>query len=333
MTTRCAARAAATALRMAARRSSVLATAETSRRTVLTPIAASRCASCRTPASAFASIVPAGLVSDPGAMTAPRTMKRCPSGSWMFAPRTVNDACGPGVSPPAYAATGSETSDTTAAIRSFFLIPLTLVIVRANYRTGRTVPSTLLACASFPSSPARPRSSPRSDSPATWSAVRTSATTRPRCSAVPVVSASRIDTTSIASAADRRRGARRARRTASRSTRSTRSCSSSLAPDLIVTQDLCEVCAVPSGEVRRIAGAGVETLSLDPRDLAEIEESIRTLARHLGVAGPGELLAQAMRRPHRRRAPGCARLPPRCASSSPSGSTRPSLQATGCRRW
>jgi iron complex transport system substrate-binding protein len=68
-----------------------------------------------------------------------------------------------------------------------------------------------------------------------------------------------------------------------------------LAPDLIVTQDLCEVCAVSSGEVRRVSRTGAETLSLDPRDLDEIEESIRTLGRHLGVAGRGEELAQAMR--------------------------------------
>ena len=82
--------------------------------------------------------------------------------------------------------------------------------------------------------------------------------------------------------------------TAGRSTRSTRNCSSSLAPDLIVTQDLCEVCAVSSGEVKRVSRIDVETVSLDPRDLEEIEESIRTLARHLHAAAQGERLAQAM---------------------------------------
>jgi iron complex transport system substrate-binding protein len=66
-----------------------------------------------------------------------------------------------------------------------------------------------------------------------------------------------------------------------------------LAPDLIVTQDLCEVCAVSSGEVRRVSRIDVETVSLDPRDLEEIEESIRTLARHLHAAAQGERLAQA----------------------------------------
>jgi iron complex transport system substrate-binding protein len=66
-----------------------------------------------------------------------------------------------------------------------------------------------------------------------------------------------------------------------------------LAPDLIVTQDLCEVCAVSSGEVKRVSRIDVETVSLDPRDLEEIEESIRTLARHLHAAAQGERLAQA----------------------------------------
>ena len=92
MTTRCAERAAATAWRIAARRSSELATAETSSRTVLTPIDASTLR-----------VVPhAGELlgvdralrarsSAPGAITAPRTMKRWPSGSWMLAPRTVNE--------------------------------------------------------------------------------------------------------------------------------------------------------------------------------------------------------------------------------------------------
>ncbi len=55
------------------------------------------------------------------------------------------------------------------------------------------------------------------------------------------------------------------------------------------------MCAVLErrGQARRRT-SDVETVSLDPRDLGEIEESIRTLARHLGAAGPGELLAQDM---------------------------------------
>ncbi|MEY2517951.1 MAG: iron complex transport system substrate-binding protein [bacterium] len=116
----------------------------------------------------------------------------------------------------------------------------------------------------------------------------------PEVLAVPVVSASRIDTTSIPS--DQ---IDRAVREAMADGRPLYAVDAELleqlAPDLIVTQDLCEVCAVPSGEVRRVAHVDVETVSLDPRDLSEIEESIRTLARHLGVAARGEELAGAMR--------------------------------------
>jgi iron complex transport system substrate-binding protein len=110
----------------------------------------------------------------------------------------------------------------------------------------------------------------------------------------PVVSASRIDTTTIASAEID--GAVRAALADGRPLYAVDAdLLEQLAPDVIVTQDLCEVCAVSSGEVRRVARTSAETISLDPRDLGEIEESIRTLARHLGVAGKGEELAQAMR--------------------------------------
>jgi iron complex transport system substrate-binding protein len=111
--------------------------------------------------------------------------------------------------------------------------------------------------------------------------------------AAPVVSASRIDTSAIASA-----HIDRAVRDALAEGRPLYAVDADLlddlAPDLIVTQDLCEVCAVPSGEVKRVARLDVETISLDPRDLSEIEASIRTLGERLGASGPGEQLAQAM---------------------------------------
>jgi iron complex transport system substrate-binding protein len=67
----------------------------------------------------------------------------------------------------------------------------------------------------------------------------------------------------------------------------------SLEPDLIVTQDLCAVCAVSSGEVRE-ACPGVDTVSLDPHTLAEIAASVRLLARRLGVAERGDAVARRM---------------------------------------
>src|SRR5262245_53495793 len=62
-------------------------------------------------------------------------------------------------------------------------------------------------------------------------------------------------------------------------------------PDVIVTQDLCRVCAVSSDEV---CDVGAEIVSLDPHTLAEIAESIRELGRRLGVAARGEEVALSM---------------------------------------
>jgi iron complex transport system substrate-binding protein len=65
----------------------------------------------------------------------------------------------------------------------------------------------------------------------------------------------------------------------------------SLRPDVIITQDLCRVCAV-SGE--DLAEVGARVISLGPRTLAEVAESVRYLGRELGVADRGEELAGEM---------------------------------------
>ena len=70
----------------------------------------------------------------------------------------------------------------------------------------------------------------------------------------------------------------------------------SLAPDLVITQDLCHVCAVSSDEVGRVRSLDAEVLALDPRTLAEVAESVRVVARRLGVAGRGDEVAAAMER-------------------------------------
>jgi iron complex transport system substrate-binding protein len=67
----------------------------------------------------------------------------------------------------------------------------------------------------------------------------------------------------------------------------------SLAPDLILTQDLCAVCAVSAGE---LCETGVPTLALDPRTLDEVAESCVTIADALGERSRGEELAGRMRR-------------------------------------
>src|ERR671935_2153539 len=67
-----------------------------------------------------------------------------------------------------------------------------------------------------------------------------------------------------------------------------------LAPDLIVTQDLCAVCAVSSGELASACPVGVEVVALDPRTLDEVADSVLTLARRLGVAERGREVATRM---------------------------------------
>ena len=64
-----------------------------------------------------------------------------------------------------------------------------------------------------------------------------------------------------------------------------------LAPDVIVTQDLCAVCAVSSGEV---CDVGARVISLDPRTIEEIGESVVTLGRELERAERGREVAAEM---------------------------------------
>jgi iron complex transport system substrate-binding protein len=67
-----------------------------------------------------------------------------------------------------------------------------------------------------------------------------------------------------------------------------------LEPHLIVTQDLCTVCAVSSGELASVCPVGADVLSLDPRTLGEVAESVRLLGRRLGAAARGDELAEQM---------------------------------------
>jgi iron complex transport system substrate-binding protein len=67
-----------------------------------------------------------------------------------------------------------------------------------------------------------------------------------------------------------------------------------LAPDLIVTQDLCAVCAVSSGDLASACPVGAEVLSLDPHTLHDVADSVRTLAARLGVEDRGDEIVRSM---------------------------------------
>jgi iron complex transport system substrate-binding protein len=69
---------------------------------------------------------------------------------------------------------------------------------------------------------------------------------------------------------------------------------SELAPDLVITQDLCHVCAVSSEDVTRVRSLNADVLALDPRTLAEVAESVRIVARRLGVDDRGAAVAGDM---------------------------------------
>jgi iron complex transport system substrate-binding protein len=59
-----------------------------------------------------------------------------------------------------------------------------------------------------------------------------------------------------------------------------------LDPGLILTQDLCRVCALPTGQVEAALahlGCAAEVLTLDPARLADVLDSILLVGRHAGV--------------------------------------------------
>ena len=71
-----------------------------------------------------------------------------------------------------------------------------------------------------------------------------------------------------------------------------------LEPDLILTQDLCRVCALPSDHVEDALdylGCHADVLSLDPRTLADVLDSIRAVGTRAGVPDRAERLVTGLR--------------------------------------
>jgi len=72
-----------------------------------------------------------------------------------------------------------------------------------------------------------------------------------------------------------------------------------LAPDVIVTQDLCEVCAVSLDDVRRAVARlaqrdAVEVVSLRPTRLGDVLDDVERVARALGRAADGAAVRGAL---------------------------------------
>src|SRR5215831_12960101 len=71
-----------------------------------------------------------------------------------------------------------------------------------------------------------------------------------------------------------------------------------LQPDLILTQDLCAVCALPSGQVEAALGylgCQARVLTLDPRTLDEVLDSIVAVGQATGVPGRADRLVAGLR--------------------------------------
>lgn len=72
----------------------------------------------------------------------------------------------------------------------------------------------------------------------------------------------------------------------------------SLRPDLLLTQDLCGVCSVTEEEVASacaIAGIRPRVVSLTPRNLSEVWDTVETVGMALGEPDRGKELATALR--------------------------------------
>jgi iron complex transport system substrate-binding protein len=71
-----------------------------------------------------------------------------------------------------------------------------------------------------------------------------------------------------------------------------------LDPELILTQDLCRVCALPAGQVTAALdylGCRAEVLSLDPSTLDEVLESILAVGARARVPGKASALVASLR--------------------------------------
>jgi iron complex transport system substrate-binding protein len=115
----------------------------------------------------------------------------------------------------------------------------------------------------------------------------------PEARQLPVVTASRVDTSSLDSGSIDR-AVRDALVDGMPLYAVDEALIASLDPDLILTQDLCAVCAVASGDLRSLRSLDGEIVSIDAHTIAEIEASVLELARRLGVPQRGSAVVEEM---------------------------------------
>ncbi|HEV2488533.1 MAG TPA: ABC transporter substrate-binding protein [Candidatus Acidoferrales bacterium] len=110
----------------------------------------------------------------------------------------------------------------------------------------------------------------------------------------------------------------------------------SLAPDLIVTQDLCHVCAASPGDfgsaLSRIS-VQPRVLTLQPKTLADVWDDIHRIGEATGRAGEAGNLVQSLARRVELITCSVAGANSRPRVSASNGSTRFMWEVTGFRKW
>jgi iron complex transport system substrate-binding protein len=115
----------------------------------------------------------------------------------------------------------------------------------------------------------------------------------PEVCGLPVVTASRVDTAQLSSL-EIDVGVRAALADGQALYAIDRELLETLDPDLILTQNLCAVCAVSAGTVTELCATEAEVVALDAHTLTEIQERIHSLADLLGVAARGKAVVAEM---------------------------------------
>jgi iron complex transport system substrate-binding protein len=112
--------------------------------------------------------------------------------------------------------------------------------------------------------------------------------------ALPVVTASRVDT-SVLSSRDIDGAVRDAVLAGQALYAVDEELIRALRPDIVITQDLCHVCAVSGDDVGKIRSLDAEVVSLDPRTIAEVEATVELLGGRLDAAAEARAVVGAMR--------------------------------------
>ena len=117
----------------------------------------------------------------------------------------------------------------------------------------------------------------------------------PEVKGKPVVTAARVDTRSLADA-EIDRVVRESVSDGSSLYAVDAELIESLEPDLLITQDLCTVCAVSSGDLATACPVGASVISLDPGTIGEIAESVMQLGELLGATRAAHAVVDEMQR-------------------------------------